>query len=293
MDRWYLILPLFSAFLYAIAALSQKQAIAAGYGPWRMSALTTWAIGIPFVPLIFLEDTLSLPDPIWPAVLCGVLFLSGQMLTIIAITKGEVSVATPVMGSKVVLVVLILVVFTDESVGVVIWIAAALTTIGIIFLQWESRKEMKRQVWFTVIMSLLSAACFAGADVLVQQGSAEQGFYRFVATSSGVNVILAFAMIPFFSGPLWSFPRGSGRHIAIGSSFIAIQAMSLAFAIGYFGDVAGSNIVYSSRGLWGVMLVWVVGHWFANTEKEAGTKTLLLRMIGALLIVAAIVLIFI
>ncbi len=292
MDRWYLILPLASAFLYAVAAMSQKQAITAGYGPWRMSALTTWAIGIPFVPLIFLEDTLSLPDPIWPAVGCGVLFLAGQIFTIIAITKGDVSIATPVMGSKVVLVVLILAVFTDDVIGVQVWVAAGLTTIGIILLQWESRHEMKRQVWFTVGLSLMSAGCFAGADVLVQQGSAEQGFFRFVATSSGVNVLLAFGMIPFFSGSLWDFPKGSGKHICIGSGFIALQAFSLAFAIGYFGDVAGSNIVYSSRGIWGVVLVWVVGHWFANTEKEAGVRILALRMTGALLILSAIVLIF-
>ncbi|MEM6883920.1 MAG: DMT family transporter [Verrucomicrobiota bacterium] len=292
MDRWYLILPLISAFLYAVAAMSQKQAIAAGYGPWRMSALTTWALGIPFVPLIFLEETVSLPDPIWPAIFCGVLFLTGQIFTIIAITKGEVSVATPVMGSKVVIVVLILALFTDDSVGINVWVAAALTTIGIVFLQWEPRQEMRRRVWFTLVMSLISAACFAWADVLVQQGSAEQGFYRFVATSSGVNVILAFGMIPFFRGSLWAFPRGSLHHIWIGSGFISLQAFGLAFAIGYFGDVAGSNVVYSSRGLWGVVLVWVVGHWFANNEKEVGTRTLVMRLMGALLILSAIVLVF-
>lgn len=292
MERWYLILPLISAFMYAVAAMSQKQAIAAGYGPWRMSALTTWAIGIPFVPLIFLEETVSLPDPIWPALFCGVLFLAGQVFTILAITKGEVSVATPVMGSKVVLVVIILALFTDDEISTLIWVAAGLTMIGIVFLQWESRPEMKRKVWFTVAMSMISALCFAGADVLVQQGSAQQGFYRFVATSSGINVILAFGMIPLFRGSLWDFPAGSVRHIWIGSSFIALQAFGLAFAIGYFGDVAGSNIIYSSRGLWGVLLVWMVGHWFANTEKNAGTQIMGLRLVGALLILSAIVLVF-
>lgn len=292
MESCYLILPMTSALLYAVAAMSQKQVIAAGYGPWRMSALITWAIGLPFVPLIFLEETVSLPDPIWPAVLCGVLLLAGQFLTILAITKGDVSISTPVLGSKVVLVVLILSFFTDESVGPLVWIAAALTTVGIVFLQWESRKEMRKRVWFTVGVSLLSAACFAGADVMVQQGSAEQGFYRFVATSSGVNVLLAFIMVPFFRGPLWSFPQGSLRHVWIGCGFIAIQAFGLAFAIGYFGDVAGSNIVYSSRGLWGVLLVWLVGHWFSNTEKDAGAVTLGLRLFGAVLILSGIVLVF-
>jgi len=64
------------------------------------------------------------------------------------------------------------------------------------------------------------------------------------------------------------------------------------FAVGYFGDAAGTNVVYSSRGIWSIALVWFVGHWFANFEKEVGPRTLLMRLVGAMLILSAIVLIF-
>lgn len=292
MDRWYLLLPMVSAFLYTIAALSQKNAIAAGVGPWRMSALTCWSISGAFLPFAFLADDPGLPDPLWPAVLCGTLFFVGQVLTVLAITRGDVSVATPVLASKVVLVVFFLALFTTESMTLTTWTAALLTTVGIFFLQWEPRREKRVGVWFTVVVAFLSACCFAGADVLVQEGSNEQGFFVFISTSFGTTFLLGFLLIPLFRAPVWRLPRGSGVHLTIGTVLIAIQAVGLAFAIGYFSDAAGANIVYSSRGLWSVVLVWTIGHWFQNVEKEAGNAVLLLRLIGAALIVSAIVLVF-
>ncbi|MEM6822693.1 MAG: EamA/RhaT family transporter, partial [Verrucomicrobiota bacterium] len=97
---------------------------------------------------------------------------------------------------------------------------------------------------------------------------------------------------PLFKAPMWKIPKGVGVHIGISSVLIALQAVFLAFAIGYFSDPAGANIVYSSRGLWSVLMVWCVGHWFSNRESEAGKQVLLIRLFGASMIVAAIVLVF-
>ena len=55
---------------------------------------------------------------------------------------------------------------------------------------------------------------------------------------------------------------------------------------------AESNIVYSSRGIWSVLFVWILGHLFLNTElslRQPGS--LLARLIGACLICAAIALV--
>ncbi|MGF1679495.1 MAG: DMT family transporter [Candidatus Methylacidiphilales bacterium] len=293
MDRWYLILPLVSGFLYAVAALSQKRVIAAGYGPWRMSALTSLGFGLGFAPLYWFEAEPSLPDPLWHPVCCGTLFFVGQLLTIFSITRGDVSVATPVLGSKVVLVALFLTLFTDEALRWSTWVAALLTSVGIVLLQWDPRKEMRRELMMTVLVALMSACCFAIADVMVQEGSKDIGFYRYISVSSAMNIVLAFALIPMFRGPIWKIPAGTWGHVGMGVGLIVLQAILLAFAIGYFGDAAGANIVYSSRGLWSVLLVWWVGHWFQNIEKDAGREVLISRFIGALLIVAALLMIFI
>ena len=51
------------------------------------------------------------------------------------------------------------------------------------------------------------------------------------------------------------------------------------------------NVLYTTRGVWGVLLVWVFGHWFANTERSLGPAVLTRRLIGAILLLAAIALV--
>jgi hypothetical protein len=63
----------------------------------------------------------------------------------------------------------------------------------------------------------------------------------------------------------------------------------MAYAIGTFGHATVVNIVYSSRGMWSVVLVWLVGHWFQNTERaEQGHTIMATRFAGSGLILAAI-----
>jgi hypothetical protein len=76
--------------------------------------------------------------------------------------------------------------------------------------------------------------------------------------------------------------------VGTGAALLAVQALGLAFALTTYGEATRVNIAYNSRGLWSVMLIWVFGHWFRNTEREAGTQTMLRRLAGASLLVTAI-----
>jgi hypothetical protein len=64
-------------------------------------------------------------------------------------------------------------------------------------------------------------------------------------------------------------------------------------AIGIWRQPTAVNIVYSSRGLVSVILVWAIGHWFHNAEQQLGRRALGYRMVGALLMIAAIVLVLV
>jgi hypothetical protein len=71
------------------------------------------------------------------------------------------------------------------------------------------------------------------------------------------------------------------------------QALLLVGAIGHWQDAARCNIVYGSRGMWSVVLVYAVGHHFGNTERDAGGGVFAARLAGSILILAAIVLAFV
>jgi len=71
---------------------------------------------------------------------------------------------------------------------------------------------------------------------------------------------------------------------------MAIQAVSLIAAIAIFRKATTSNVIYSARGLWSVLAVWIVGHWFANRERDQGGSVFRARLVGAGLLLAAVTL---
>jgi hypothetical protein len=71
---------------------------------------------------------------------------------------------------------------------------------------------------------------------------------------------------------------------------MSVQAVLLIGALATYSKATVINILYSARGLWSVLAVWGVGHWFANREREVGPAVLRSRLIGAALLLAAIAL---
>jgi hypothetical protein len=57
------------------------------------------------------------------------------------------------------------------------------------------------------------------------------------------------------------------------------------------GHAASINVVYSSRGLWSVILVWWLGHWVQSREQHLQRGVLLWRLAGATTMIAAIALV--
>jgi hypothetical protein len=57
------------------------------------------------------------------------------------------------------------------------------------------------------------------------------------------------------------------------------------------GHAASINVVYASRGLWSVLLVWWLGHLVKSREQHLERAVLISRLSGATLMVAAIALV--
>ncbi len=53
----------------------------------------------------------------------------------------------------------------------------------------------------------------------------------------------------------------------------------------------GALELYATRGLWSLALVWWAGRWLGNSEREtAGGRRMAARLVGAVLILSAVVL---
>lgn len=283
----HLFFPLASSFGYVLAVLLLKRSAHWGIGVWRTTFVSNLAMGVVFSSLLPLGGAGQPWALWWQPVVGALLFFAGQVFTFLALNYGDVSVATPVLGVKIVLVAFCSVLFLPEPVPLLWWIAAALSTGAIVLLS-RGDSRPKHAVGRTVLAAGLAAAGFALADVLVQKWAPAWGVGRFLPLMFGLVALMSVSLIPFFSAPLHRVPKAAWGALAGGSVLLALQAGSMAYALGVFGDATAVNIVYASRGLWSVAAVWLIGHWFANEEQRLAPAVLRSRLAGAGLMLAAI-----
>lgn len=284
----HLLFPLASSVGYVIAVLLLKRSAAFGVGLWRTTFVANATTAVLFAPLWALGGSVPPFAQLWQPAVAGLLFFVGQICTFLAI-RGDVSVATPVLGSKIILVALFSTVLLADRVPLVWWFAALLSTAAIGMLHRGRRASASGQrVGQTIAMALGSATAFALSDVVVQKWTPQWGAGRFLPIMFWMLTAYSFALVPLFREPLRTISADGWRWLLPGSVLLAIQGAGMAYAIGVFGDATAVNIVYASRGLWSVLAVWLVGHWFSNEEQQLGPDVLRGRLLGATLMLAAI-----
>jgi len=292
-DNLYLLLPLTSAILYGIGSLGLRGASQEGVSPWRTTFMANSVSAVAF--LIYLRGwpTPELPAAWGPVLGLGVVFFLGNTLTVLSLTYGDVSISTPVLAAKVMIVVGILAALGDGHITSTTWIAGFLTVLGVFLLQLQGKHHPRHHhVLLTILLSLAASTCFAVFDLGIQFLSAEHGFHRVAPYAILSAAVLSFGLLPFCKMPYREIPRKAKRYIWTGAGLITLQATILIFSLGKFQDAAGINIVYGSRGLWGIFMVWAIGKHFGNNELQKNKGAFKFRVAGAVCIVTAIGLVF-
>jgi len=291
----HLLLPLASSFGYVAGVLLLKRSAAFGVGVWRTTFIANLFLAICVAPFWLLGGNGG--GLIWQPLVTASLFFVGQVATFIAIDRGDVSVATPVLGAKIILVALISALLLPDPTPLKWWIAAALSTAAIVLLNRRppgtAGTTANRNIGVTIIAALAAALAFAICDVHVQKWAPAWGVGHFLPIMFGTVGVLSFFLIPIFREPLRKIKRPAWPWLIGGSVLLGLQAAGVGIAIGAFGDATAVNVVYSSRGLWSVLAVWWVGHWFHNDEQNLGPAVLRLRLWGAGLMLLAIALVLI
>ena len=246
----HLFLPLFAAIIYVVAALLLKRASDLGADVWRSTRIINYTQALMAVPFWLLGGTIPSSSLWWQPVIAGLLFFAGQVFTLLALTTGDVSVATPVLGLK-------------------------------------------------IVLAALGAAAYASFDVLVQKFSPVWGTGRFLPLAMACGAAYSLAL-PTGRHSVRSADLQVGHHpesrpyapwLAGGAMCFAVQGLMFMSAVSIYRQVTSANVLYSSRGLWSVVGVWAVGHWFTNREQHLGARVLVWRFIGAILLLAAIVMV--
>jgi drug/metabolite transporter (DMT)-like permease len=287
-----LFFPLAAAMLYPLGSIFLKRAMELGSGPMRAMVVGNLCMCACFGLLAFRAS--APPDWSqvgWP-ILTGCAFFIGQVLTIVAIRAGDVSVQAPLMGTKVVFVALYSFFLQPDEVPPLLWIASALTAVAVFLIGGASPRAL-RSAGRTITFSLLSCAFFGLSDTLMGYRSQAFGTDWFIVGVALTFGALSFLLIPFCKGSLREIPKPAWKGLILGGLAMGGQALILNIALTTFGHATAINVVYSSRGLWGVLLVWFAGSLLGNFERrDAGPAIMRRRFLGSLLLCGAIALVF-
>jgi drug/metabolite transporter (DMT)-like permease len=286
----YLLLPLLAAIVFALGSMVYKRAYDEGAGVVHAVVVNNVLLALLFLPLFALESR-PVPWNQWRfPVLTGAAYALGHLLNVLSLRVGDVSVATPLLGVKVIFVALLSWLVFGWPLTAWQWIAAALTTAGV-FLMGVTDFKPGRRAGLTTALALGCAVAFSLTDVMIQSWADGFGVFNFLPFQFAALAAFSITMMPFFGWRSLQAPRHAWKWILAAAALSAVQAILITAAIGIWRDAAAVNVVYATRGLWSVALVWSVGHWLKNTERHtAGAKAMGLRLLGAALILLSVAL---
>jgi drug/metabolite transporter (DMT)-like permease len=282
--------------VFVLGMMLAKQAIEKGASPWTGTFWANIWLGIITLSVCAARQQFSPVESWGPAAVTGALFVAGQLLTYLAFQFGDVSLATPIFGTKVLMVAALQPVVSGRHLSAQVWVAGTLATMGVILIQRSgirSQETERRRVWLTIGLTLGAAFCLSLFDLFLErwgpQGDVWDAWYHLSAVFA-VAMVLSLGFLPKIDSPRRIRQLSAGRQLLGGTGLMAVQAMSMVYSLSRFGDAARINIVYSLRGLWGVLLAWALARWLRNAEAGLSRSVMLQRLAGALLLTAALVL---
>lgn len=279
-----------AALGYAVAASLSKHALELGAGILRLSFMTNWLF-LPVFALLLIDREFTYPLPhLGYPVLTGFFFFFGQIFTFAAIRLGDVSLQTPVMGTKAVFVVVIALTLGTESITKSMLWAAVASMLGVALLGF-SGAGVKR-VGVTLGLALLSSLFFAASDTMMgfYGGQFDAKMYMFIMVI--VNALLSLLLMPFFQEPLRAIPNLAWIWIVSSGLLMAGQALLLNYTLTRYQNVAAVNVVYSTRGLWSVVIGLLLVRYLNLPVKLDHGRIQLMRLSGAALMCLAIAILF-
>lgn len=287
--------PLFAALVYSVAVLLIRKSDKAGTDTvTRAVTSLLFLSGAPLAVFLVAGEG-ELPQQwLWPAV-AGACFIGGQIFTLIALELGDSSVQTPLMGVKAILVPMVLALGFGSALSAELWTAAGITAAAVFVIGYNPRGARNLTVG-TVVASVVSAVLFAATDAIVSEKAVQLGRNAFLSGMLlAVFATAATAAAALVAGNVRR-PKGGrtggGLFLLLGSTLLAVQFGTMVTVIGTFGNGAEANILYSTRGLWSVVLLLLANSFGVGHHMEhADRREIVRRFAGAALLIVAVVIV--
>ena len=290
-----LFLPLFASLLYAVGSWGLKLGLRRGAAPQIVTALSNLSMAGWSAPLIFFFSGQPNASGFWGAILAGTALFLGRLCAIRALAHGDLSHATPLLGTKTIFVAVLTSLFLEDPITPGLMAGAVLTSLAVTLLSitptpsskswWPGKFDRVTTGW-----ALLAAFFFALTDITVQKYARILGVGWFqplmFATLALLTPLLFLPRLPHSRFLQALLPAPSRASTMAGSAVIGFQTSLVILVIGIFGHATATNVIYAARGLWAVLLEGAAGGGAASSDH----RILILRLTGAALLLAAVAL---
>ncbi len=277
-----------AAILFSVATLALRVAAKAKVDIWRTNFVSNLVTAVSFQPFWFFAGPLPPIEIWWQPAVVATLYIVGQVLTLLSLTKGEVSIAAPVLGVKLLFVPLFIAFLGIEKLPQSIWLACVLAAVAVALLNYSSGRTSRASLVYSVGAAAAGAGAFAMFDVCVQMWSDAWGNGGFLPVMFIMSTLLSLCFIPLFEKSLFEL-RGSARLAVWGAGiFFALQALAIVASVAFWQKAAAANVVYSTRGLWSLLAIAIAGSALGIGDASLDRRTLRVRTIGALVMMTAI-----
>ncbi len=289
----HLFIPLVASFVFVASLVCVKRLNAITDGDDRIRSATLLFFSNLSMALAFTffwpwGESLPATGILWQPLLLAMLFICGLVFTFAAIRRGDISVATPIFGIKIIVVVLLLWTLGSSSPRWSIWLASLFAALGIAMIQWTGWSQRKNTI-LTIVLAMSASTFYANFDVLLQTWAPAWGRGKLVAMVFWFVGLISIGLIPWVQ---WSALRQRRVvfWLAIAAVTTMLQAFLMTIALAYFGDAARVNIIFAMRGLWAVCLAWLAGGALGMAESDLPQRTLHTRLVGASLLTVSVIL---
>lgn len=284
-----LLLPAGSAFGFVLSAIFIKKSIRSGCSQAALNLVVNLLPAIAF-QLLWLGA--GSPDwhQAWKPVVTGFTFLLGQIFTLLAWRNGEVSVTTPLLGTKVVFTAVFSALIFGQLLAVQWWLGAVACSVGVLLVTGATLGSLlPRLLRLDALFSLGAASTFALTDVLVQRWTPDLGVPAFVAVMFGVTGVASIGIFaPQMARGKREIPAAAAPALAVGAVLYSVQILGMAVALGLHESATAVNVVYGSRAVWSVLLTWLLARLLVTDEMRDPPRVMLRRLAGAFLVFAAV-----
>lgn len=280
--------PWAAAMVFPLSALALKRGCEATRDVWGLAYVCDLAVGLAFLPFLLGGNGPPAGASGWQPLAAAAAFCLGQVAAFKSF-QGDLSIAIPMQGAKVLLVAMLAWAALGQSPGTRFWLAAALSVVAMHFLNEPgSSGGGPRRILVTSVWAGLASLGFAAFDVAVQAWSPAWGTRAFAAYAFAAQALLSLGFLAFPPRRRFGWSRSQWGWALSGAVSMACITIGLTLVIGGSGQAALVNLIFNSRCVFGVVCVWAAGRWFGNREADSGRRVMARRLGGAGLMLGAL-----